>query len=70
MQPQVNYKEALTTTVDHRERLKKQSGGSGLFADMQFEIGPADQEFLDTDEFKDGKEKLQFEMVYRRWCDR
>ncbi|MCG8329304.1 MAG: elongation factor G, partial [Chitinophagales bacterium] len=58
--PQVNYKEALTTTVDHRERLKKQSGGSGLFADMQFEIGPADQEFLDTDEFKDGKEKLQF----------
>jgi len=58
--PQVNYKEALTTTVDHRERLKKQSGGSGLFADMQFEVGPADEEFLETDEFKDGKEKLQF----------
>ena len=59
-QPQVNYKEALTKTVDHRERLKKQSGGSGLFADMQFELGPADSEFLETDEFKTGKEKLQF----------
>ena len=27
---------------------------------MEFELGPADQEFLDTDEFKNGKEKLQF----------
>ncbi|TXB61929.1 elongation factor G [Phaeodactylibacter luteus] len=58
--PQVNYKEALTGLVGHRERLKKQSGGSGLFADMEFELGPADQEFLDSDEFKNGKEKLQF----------
>ncbi|HNG89514.1 MAG TPA: elongation factor G, partial [Saprospiraceae bacterium] len=31
--PQVNYKEALTRTTSHRERLKKQTGGSGLFAD-------------------------------------
>ncbi len=59
-QPQVTYKEALTAMVDHRERLKKQSGGSGLFADMQFELGPADQEFLDSEEFKEGKKKLQF----------
>ncbi len=59
-QPQVNYKEALTTTVAHRERLKKQSGGAGLFADMEFELGPADQEFLDSDDFKNGKKKLQF----------
>jgi len=58
--PQVNYKEALTNTVTHRERLKKQSGGAGLFADMEFEIGPADEEFLESDEFKDGKEKMQF----------
>ena len=58
--PQVNYKEALFNTVDHRERLKKQSGGSGLFADMSFELGPADQEFLDSDEFKSGKESMQF----------
>ena len=58
--PQVNYKEALTKTVEHRERLKKQSGGSGLFADMEFELGPADAEFLESDEFKSGKKKLQF----------
>lgn len=58
--PQVNYKEALTSTIDHTERLKKQSGGSGLFAQIQVEIGPADQEFLDSDEFKSGKKKLQF----------
>ena len=59
-QPQVNYKEALTKSIAHRERLKKQSGGSGLFADMEFELGPADQEFLDSDDFKNGKKKLQF----------
>ena len=59
-EPQVNYKEALTMKVEHRERLKKQSGGSGLFADMQFELGPADEEFLESEEFKSGKEKLQF----------
>jgi elongation factor G len=59
-EPQVSYKEALTNTVIHRERLKKQSGGSGLFADMEFEVGPADEEFLESDDFKNGKEKLQF----------
>jgi elongation factor G len=60
-QPQVTYKEALTSTVDHTERLKKQSGGSGLFAQMSFEVGPADQEFLDSEDFKSGKLKLQFQ---------
>jgi elongation factor G len=59
--PQVSYKEALTATVDHTERLKKQSGGSGLFAQMQFELGPADEEFLESDDFKNGKVRLQFE---------
>lgn len=58
--PQVNYKEALTTTTAHRERLKKQTGGSGLFADMEFELGPADEDFLNSEEFKSGKAKLQF----------
>lgn len=59
-EPQVTYKEALQTTVSHRERLKKQSGGSGLFADMEFELGPADEAFLESEEFKSGKDKLQF----------
>ena len=58
--PQVNYKEALTLKVDHTERLKKQSGGSGLFAEMSFELGPADEKFLESDDFKNGKTKLQF----------
>jgi len=58
--PQVNYKEALTTTTSHRERLKKQTGGSGLFADMEFDLGPADEDFLNSDDFKNGKVKLQF----------
>ena len=60
-EPQVSYREALQASVTHRERLKKQSGGSGLFADMEFELGPADEEFLESDDFKDGKVKLQFE---------
>jgi elongation factor G len=60
-EPQVSYKEALTTTVTHKESLKKQSGGSGLFAVMEFDLGPADEEFLQSDDFKSGKKKLQFE---------
>ncbi|MBK9734810.1 MAG: elongation factor G [Saprospiraceae bacterium] len=58
--PQVNYKEALTASVEHTERLKKQSGGSGLFAQMSFELGPADEKFLESEDFKSGKLKLQF----------
>jgi elongation factor G len=41
--PQVNYKEAITKSVEHREQYKKQSGGRGKFADIKFEIGPADE---------------------------
>jgi len=41
--PQVAYKEAITKTVSHREVFKKQSGGRGKFADIIFEIGPADE---------------------------
>ncbi len=44
--PQVAYKEAFTKAVEHREVLKKQTGGRGKFADIQFEIGPADEEWI------------------------
>ena len=44
--PQVAYKEAFTNKVEHREVLKKQTGGRGKFADIIFEIGPADEEWL------------------------
>ena len=41
--PQVNYKEAITTSIQHREVFKKQTGGRGKFADIIVEIGPADE---------------------------
>ncbi|MBO7120688.1 MAG: elongation factor G [Bacteroidaceae bacterium] len=43
--PQVNYKEAITTTVNHREVYKKQSGGRGKFADIIVNVGPVDEDF-------------------------
>lgn len=48
--PKVAHKEKLQKTSTHREVLSKQTGGKGKFADIQFEIGPAD----------DGVEGLQF----------
>ncbi|SNT03131.1 translation elongation factor 2 (EF-2/EF-G) [Ekhidna lutea] len=43
--PQVAYKEAITTSVEHKEVYKKQSGGRGKFADIVFEIGPKDEDY-------------------------
>ncbi|MCD2422338.1 elongation factor G [Niabella pedocola] len=43
--PQVAYKEAFNATIEHRETLKKQTGGRGKFADIQFSIGPVDEEW-------------------------
>jgi elongation factor G len=40
--PQVAYKEAITTTAEFREVFKKQTGGRGKFADMTFDLSPAD----------------------------
>jgi elongation factor G len=53
--PQVTYKETITGTVDHKEVYKKQSGGRGKFADIQFTIGPR----------TDGKEGLEFVNVVK-----
>jgi elongation factor G len=44
--PQVAYKEAFNATIEHRETLKKQTGGRGKFADIVFNLGPADEEWL------------------------
>lgn len=41
--PVVSYREAITGTVHHRETLKKQTGGKGQYADIEFEISPADE---------------------------
>ena len=43
--PQVAYKESITTTIDHREVYKKQTGGRGKFADIRFSVGPMDADF-------------------------
>lgn len=40
--PQVAYKETITKPIIHREVYKKQSGGRGKFADIQFELIPGD----------------------------
>ncbi|WKK66786.1 elongation factor G [Lutimonas zeaxanthinifaciens] len=44
-EPQVEYKEAITQSAQHREVYKKQSGGRGKFADIIFDMGPADEDF-------------------------
>ena len=38
--PQVNYKEAISGSSEHRETYKKQTGGRGKFADIVFTIEP------------------------------
>ena len=42
--PQVNYKESITGSTQHREVYKKQSGGRGKFADVIVKIEPGDAE--------------------------
>ena len=44
--PEVAYKEAITTSVQCHEVFKKQTGGKGKFADILFELGPADEGFV------------------------
>ena len=48
--PQVNYKEAITKTVENwREVYKKQSGGRGKFGDIIVTVGPNDPDFTEDD---------------------
>ncbi|MEM6297648.1 MAG: elongation factor G, partial [Bacteroidota bacterium] len=62
--PQVNYKETLTKPVIHRETYKKQSGGKGKFADIQFELMPAaegqEEAMVFKDEIKGGSIPKEF----------
>ena len=64
-EPQVEYKEAVTKTTEHREVYKKQSGGRGKFADIVFEMGPVDEDFEGTglqfvDQIKGGRVPKEF----------
>ncbi len=61
--PQVNYKEAIRGTVQHREVFKKQTGGRGKFADIIVEISPADEGVVGlqfVDEVKGGNVPREF----------
>ena len=63
--PQVNYKEAITKTVNLREVYKKQSGGRGKFADIIVNVGPVDEDFKEgglqfVDEVKGGNIPKEF----------
>ena len=49
--PQVEYKEVLTKSYQHREVYKKQTGGRGKFADIIFKIEPPKQENKNSLEF-------------------
>ncbi len=39
-QPQVAYRESIADEVTHKQRLAKQSGGKGMFAEVVFELRP------------------------------
>jgi elongation factor G len=52
-QPQVAYREAITTSVEHKEVYKKQSGGRGKFAHVQIEFSPLPADSEETFEFED-----------------
>jgi len=63
--PMVTYKETITQEVEHREVFKKQSGGRGKFADIQFRLGPVDADFEGeglqfVDEIKGGRIPKEF----------
>ncbi len=64
-EPQVEYKEAVTRSTEHRETYKKQSGGRGKFGDIVFEMGPVDEDFEGAglqfvDEIKGGRIPKEF----------
>ena len=39
-QPKVSYREAITKPYTHHERLQRQNGGKGMFAEMEYRIEP------------------------------
>jgi len=61
--PQVAYKEAVLNNVYHKEIYKKQTGGRGKFAQIEFELSPADKDYKGLqfiNEVKGGKIPTEF----------
>ena len=62
-EPQVSYREAIRSAIDHKYTHKKQSGGRGQFAHVEIEFSPAEPgteglEFID--EIKGGSIPREF----------
>ncbi len=53
--PQVSYRETVTSAIEHRETYKKQTGGRGKFADMEFEIAPLEHF---ADEYEEDEKRV------------
>ena len=72
--PQVNYKEAITKTVNLREVYKKQSGGRGKFADIIVNVGPVDEDYKEgglqfVNEVKGGNIPKEFIPSVQKGCE-
>ncbi len=56
--PQVAYRETITSSVDHKEVFKKQTGGRGKFADVVIEFSPlpddSEEDLVFINEIKGG----------------
>ncbi|MEM6965415.1 MAG: elongation factor G [Bacteroidota bacterium] len=59
--PRVAYQEVFLQSVQHRHRLSSQTGGKGLYAEIEVLIGPADEDFLTSEAFMQKGQRLQFE---------
>jgi elongation factor G len=71
--PQVNYRESISRPNDIRYQHKKQSGGSGQFADVaiKFEPGEPGSGFVFRSEIKGGavpKEYIPGTLVFLSYC--
>jgi elongation factor G len=57
-QPQVSYRESITTSVEHVEKYVKQTGGRGKYAHVEVEFSP-----LPSDAVDENGEPKNFEFV-------
>ncbi len=57
--PQVNYKERFTQTIAFEHEFVREVG-ERLYARLRFELGPADQDFLESADFQTGRVRVQW----------
>jgi elongation factor G len=59
--PRVAYRETVRSSCTHRELYKKQSGGRGQYADIEFEIGPLEK----FDEYDEDDNKVSVDEGFK-----